>query len=305
MSWNPNASHTGDGIETVIVPRSRDLGGFSVRRALPAPQRQMVGPFIFFDHVGPAEFINGTGVDVRPHPHIGLATVTYLYKGEFQHRDSLGTSQMIYPGEVNWMIAGNGVTHSERTSAETRKNPHALHGIQTWVALPDRQEDTDAGFQHFGVADMPVISDAGVSLRLTLGRGWGKTAPAKTFSDMFYADATLRPGAKLPMPKDHEDRGVYVITGSISIAGDVFEAGQMMVLRPRDDITISAGEQGAHVMLLGGETLGGPRFIWWNFVASSQEKIDAAKEAWKQGDWAHGRFQLPPGDEAEFIPLPQ
>ena len=310
MSWNPTIEpicpnvDSLDSIETMIVPRSRDLGGFEVRRALPAPQRQMVGPFIFFDQAGPAEFLTNQGVDVRPHPHIGLATVTYLYEGEFQHRDSLGTNQMIFPGEVNWMIAGNGVTHSERTSESTRKGPHKLFGIQTWVALPDKDEAAPAEFEHHSRAALPFIEEEGKQLRLILGKAYGAHAPVKTFTEMFYADAILEAGARLPLPDDHEDRGIYVVEGSVDIAGDSFDAGRMMVFRPGDAITIAAGEQGARVMLLGGETLGGSRYIWWNFVASSQEKIDAAKEAWAQADWANGRFQLPPGDEHEFIPLP-
>ena len=273
MSWNPTIEPMfgdltdPDAIETVLVPRARDLGGFEVRRALPTARRQMVGPFIFFDQMGPAEFITDSGIDVRPHPHIGLATVTYLYQGEFQHRDSLGTNQMIYPGEVNWMIAGNGVTHSERPSPET-------------------------------------LQGEGKEVRLIIGNAWGEAAPVRTFTDMFYADAVLEAGAKLPLPDNHEDRGIYVTSGSIEVAGDIFEAGRMMVFRPGDAITVKAGSAGARLMLLGGETLNGPRHIWWNFVASSQEKIDAAKEAWAAGDWEHGRFTLPPGDSDEFIPLP-
>ena len=310
MSWNPTADPVcpvgaeADLIETLIIPRARDLGGFEVRRALPAPKRQMVGPFIFFDEVGPAEFVTGQGIDVRPHPHIGLATVTYLFQGEFQHRDSLGTNQMIHPGAVNWMIAGRGVTHSERTSAETRLRPSSLFGIQTWVALPERNEDVAAGFEHAAKDDLPVIEDGGASVRLVLGTGWGARAPVQTFSEMFYAHVELAPGAKLPLPVEHEDRGIYVVTGSILVAGQRFEANRMMVFRPGDAITVVAGSEGARVMALGGETLGGPRYIWWNFVASSQERIEAAKAAWKAGDWEHGRFQLPPGDDAEFIPLP-
>ena len=307
MSWNPHFSHDADAAmakpDIVIVPRARDIGGFSVRRALPAPQRQMVGPFIFFDHIGPAEFITGEGIDVRPHPHIGLATVTYLLKGEFQHRDSLGTNQMIYPGEVNWMVAGNGVTHSERTSAETRAKPSNLYGIQTWVALPDEAEDNPAAFEHQGTDALPLIEDDGASVRLILGRGWGETAPVSTFTDMIYADAVLLPNAQLPLPNDHEDRGIYVLEGSVDIAGDVFEAGRMMVFRPGDHIRVTAGNQGARLIVLGGETLNGPRHIWWNFVASSKEKIEAAKEAWIKGDFEHGRFKLPPGDDQEFIPI--
>ncbi|WP_118134590.1 pirin family protein [Oceanicella sp. SM1341] len=309
MSWNPTQSpdcpEAGalDALETLIIPRARDLGGFEVRRALPAPARQMVGPFIFFDQMGPAEFLTGGGIDVRPHPHIGLATVTYLYRGEFQHRDSLGTDQMIYPGEVNWMIAGNGVTHSERTSAAMRANPGALYGIQTWVALPEAHEETGAAFEHHGREALPMLEEPGKSVRLILGEAWGARAPVKTFSETFYADAVLAAGAMLPLPDNHEDRGVYVTEGSISVAGQVFEAGRMMVFRPGDAITLTAGPLGARVMVLGGETLNGPRYISWNFVASSQEKIDAAKEAWRQGDFEHGRFRLPPGDDAEHIPL--
>jgi len=311
VSWNPaiepNCPDCGtlESIETIIIPRARDIGGFEVRRALPSPQRQMVGPFIFFDQAGPADFITGQGIDVRPHPHIGLATVTYLYDGEFQHRDSLGTNQMIHPGEVNWMIAGNGVTHSERTSQATRNGAHKLFGIQTWVALPDAHEDVDAGFEHHGKAALPFLESDGKQVRLIIGHAYGERAPVKTFSDMFYADARLEAGAALPLPDNHEDRGLYVVSGSIEISGDVFDHGRMMVFRPGDEITVKAGPSGARLILLGGETLSGPRYIWWNFVASSQDRIDQAKEAWAQGDWEHGRFQLPPGDTEEFIPIPR
>ncbi|MFB8342780.1 pirin family protein [Brucella cytisi] len=311
MSWNPTQNPecpeavSQDAIETLIIPRTRDLGGFEVRRALPAPKRQMVGPFIFFDQVGPAEFLTGGGIDVRPHPHIGLATVTYLYEGAFHHRDSTGADQMVYPGEVNWMIAGNGVTHSERTSEEMRSRPRTAFGIQTWVALPDHAEDTAASFEHHGREALPVIEDEGKQVRLIIGSAWGARAPVKTFTETFYADIILSADAKLPLPDDHEDRGVYVVEGSILIAGTPFAAGQMMVFRPGDRISLTAGETGARLMVLGGETMNGPRYISWNFVASSQEKIDAAKEAWRKGDWEHGRFRLPPGDETEFIPLPE
>jgi redox-sensitive bicupin YhaK (pirin superfamily) len=310
MSWNPALEPgcpdaTGiDAIETLIVPRARDLGDFEVRRALPAPKRQMVGPFIFFDQAGPAEFVTGKGVDVRPHPHIGLATVTYLYRGEFQHRDSLGSNQLILPGAVNWMVAGRGVTHSERTSEETRKSRHSLFGIQTWVALPEDKEDVAPSFEHHGKDALPYIENDGVEVRLILGRAFGETAPAQVFSDTFYADATLQPGARMPMPDDHEDRGLYVVEGSIAVAGQAFDAGRMMVFRPGDHITVTAGENGARVIMLGGATLSGPRYIWWNFVASSQERIDAAKEDWRRGHWGKGLFDLPPDDRDEFIPLP-
>ncbi|PTX54332.1 hypothetical protein C8N43_3146 [Litoreibacter ponti] len=311
MSWNPTLeprcpdAGEMDQIETLIVPRARDLGGFEVRRALPSPKRQMVGPFVFFDQMGPAEFLTDQGIDVRPHPHIGLATVTYLYQGEFQHRDSLGTNQMIYPGEVNWMIAGNGVTHSERTSAETRAAGSKLFGIQTWVALPEEAEEVDAGFEHHGAEALPFLEGEGKKVRLILGNAWGERAPTKTFTEMFYADAVLQPGAAIPLPDNHEDRGIYVVSGSVNVAGDDFEAGRMMVFRPGDDLSIKAGPDGARLMMLGGETLNGPRYIWWNFVASSRDKIEAAKVAWAAGDWDHGRFKLPPDDKDEFIPLPE
>ncbi|MCQ4632574.1 pirin family protein [Shinella sp. CPCC 100929] len=311
MSWMPGIepqcpeAGTVDDIEMLIVPRARDLGGFEVRRALPAPERQMVGPFIFFDQMGPAEFLHDGGIDVRPHPHIGLATVTYLYQGEFQHRDSLGTNQMIYPGEVNWMVAGNGVTHSERTSPETRAKRHSLFGIQTWVALPEADEDKPASFEHQGADALPFLTGEGKEVRLILGNAWGERAPVKTFSEMFYADAVLEAGAKLPLPDNHEDRGLYVTQGSVLIAGQEFLAGRMMVFRPGDPITVTAGEAGARLMLLGGETMNGPRYIAWNFVASSKEKLEAAREAWSKGDFEHGRFRLPPDDKAEFIPFPE
>ncbi len=310
MSWNPaidpqsvNAADP-DAIETVIIPRSRDLGGFEVRRALPSPKRQMVGPFVFFDQTGPAEFITGQGIDVRPHPHIGLSTLTYLFEGEFQHRDSLGTDQMIFPGEVNWMTAGKGITHSERTSQETRKGKSKLFGIQTWVALPEDKEEADADFEHIGTDEVPRLESDGKDVNLVIGKAWGETNPITTHSEMFYADALLAPGAAIPLPDDHEDRGVYIVEGSIEVAGQSFEPGRMAIFRPGDAITVRAGEQGARLIILGGETLNGPRYLWWNFVASSKEKIEAAKEAWAEGEWENGRFQLPPDDADEFIPLP-
>jgi redox-sensitive bicupin YhaK (pirin superfamily) len=311
MSWNPALDPdcpTGDvidAVETVIVPRARDLGGFEVRRALPAPKRQMVGPFIFFDQMGPAEFVTGQGIDVRPHPHIGLATVTYLYKGKVHHRDSLGTDQWIEPGAVNWMVAGHGITHSERTDGDIRARPHDLFGIQTWVALPEAAEDAAAVFEHAPKDTLPLLEGEGKHVRLILGSAYGETAPVRVFSEMFYADVVLDAGAQIPLPDDQEDRGVYVVSGEITVAGDRFEAGQMIVFRPGDRISLGAGEAGARLVLLGGATLGGSRHIWWNFVASSKERIEAAKDAWRAGDWAHGRFRLPPGDDEEFIPLPE
>lgn len=310
MSWTPlldpqtPIGDAVDAIETVIIPRARDLGDFEVRRALPAPKRQMVGPFIFFDEMGPAEFLTGQSIDIRPHPHIGLATVTYLFQGKFHHRDSLGTDQWIEPGAVNLMNAGHGITHSERVDGDMLRAPYTMSGLQTWIALPKDAEDDAPAFTHAPKADLPLLEGEGKELRLILGTAYGEAAPTPTPSHMFYADALLQPGAKLPMPDTHEDRGAYVLEGEISIAGDVFGKGQMMVFRPGDAISMTAGPTGARVMILGGDTLEGPRHIWWNFVASSKERIEAAKEAWREGDWMHGRFKLPPTDNAEHIPLP-
>ena len=293
-----------DTIETVIVPRARDLGGFEVRRALPSAQRQMVGPFIFFDQMGPAEFLTGTGIDVRPHPHIGLGTVTYLLKGRLHHRDSLGTDAWTEPGAVNWMLAGQGITHSERTDGEARKAPLSMFGLQTWLARPKDREDAAAGFTHLGRDALPELEGEGKEVRLILGTAWGENVGLEMPSEVFYADARLAPGASIPLPDDHEDRGVYILDGEVSSGGQTFEAGRMLVFCPGDRVSVKAGPAGARVMLLGGATMDGPRFIWWNFVASSRERIDAAKEAWRAGDWQHGRFRLPPHDDQEFIPAP-
>jgi len=311
MSWNPALDpeipigDAVDAIETVIAPRARDLGGFEVRRALPSAARQMIGPFIFFDQIGPVEFLSGQrGIDIRPHPHIGLATVTYLLQGRLHHRDSLGTDQWITPGAVNWMNAGYGITHSERTDGAVRDSGQLLSGIQTWVALPEAQEDGAAGFEHVAAAALPALEGEGKTVRLVLGDAWGARAPMALPSEMFYADAQLEAGAQLPLPDNHEDRGVYVLQGAVHVAGETYAAGQMLVFRPGDQISLRAGDQGARLIVLGGATMAGPRYIWWNFVASSRDKIDAAKEAWRAGDWAHGRFRLPPEDHADLIPPP-
>ncbi|ODT57850.1 MULTISPECIES: pirin family protein [Paracoccus] len=310
MSWNPALTPGcpdaigADAIETLIIPRARDLGGFEVRRALPAPKRQMVGPFIFFDQMGPAEFLTDQGIDVRPHPHIGLGTVTYLYRGSFQHQDSTGADQIITPGALNWMVAGRGVTHSERSPEAVRAGPSSLLGIQTWIALPETHEDIAPSFEHHAATALPEIRDQGIEARLILGRAYGEIAPATMHSDTFYLDVTLAPRARFPSPVDHEDRGLYITEGSVSIAGQEFQAGQMMVFRPGDAITVAAGDRGARLMALGGATLNGPRHIWWNFVASSRERIEVAKQEWREARWGQGRFDLPPGDRDEHIPLP-
>lgn len=310
MSWNPALDpdipigDAVDAIETVVVGRTRDLGGFEVRRALPSIARQMVGPFIFFDQMGPAEFLTGQGIDVRPHPHIGLSTVTYLLKGRMHHRDSLGTDIWLEPGAVNLMTAGHGITHSERTDGEMLRAPYKMFGLQSWMAVPKSVEDDPAAFHHIGKQDLPELEGEGKKLRLILGHAYGVRAPVPLASEAFYADAVLEPHAQLPLPDDHEDRGVYVLEGEVTQGGQSYEPGKMLIFRPGDRISIKAGAQGARVMLLGGATMDGPRYIWWNFVASSKDRIDAAKEAWRAGDWAHGRFRLPPGDDHEFIPAP-
>ncbi|WP_071675200.1 pirin family protein [Nioella nitratireducens] len=310
MSWNPAIAPqcpTGDAvdaIDTLIIPRARDLGGFEVRRALPAPKRQMVGPFIFFDQMGPAELLPTKGLDVRPHPHIGLATISYLHRGRMHHRDSLGTDAWIEPGEVNLMIAGRGITHSERTDDATQTLPMPFFGLQTWIALPEELEDSAPDFRHAGAAALPLLKAEGKEVRLILGQAYGETAPVPVPSEMFYADAVLQAGAVLPLPDNHEDRAVYVTDGALEMAGETYGAGQMLVFRPGDHLSVTAGPAGARLVLLGGATLSGPRHIWWNFVASSRERIDAAKEAWRKADWASGPFHLPPHDDAEFIPLP-
>jgi redox-sensitive bicupin YhaK (pirin superfamily) len=304
MSWQPNNDpvpgnpRSCDAIEQVIVPRARDLGGFSVRRALPAASKQMVGPFIFFDQMGPAEFLIGSGIDVRPHPHIGLATVTYLFDGEIMHRDSLGSAFAIKPGELNLMSAGRGIVHSERTSAEQRAKGPRLFGIQAWAALPKAHEEGAPAFAHHGAGELPRISADGKTVRVIVGTLYGKTSPAALPHPAFYAEAVLAPGAVLPLDPDYDERGIYIASGEIDIAGETFSTGRLLVFRPGDRISILALSQ-ARLMLLGGEPMDGPRHIWWNFVSSSKDRIDAAK-----ADWKAGRFSPVPGDAEEFIPLP-
>ncbi len=294
------------GIKTVILAKSKDIGGFDVRRALPAKEQRMVGPFVFLDHMGPASFSAGQGgIDVRPHPHIGLATVTYLHAGEFQHKDSLGTDQMIYPGEVNWMIAGHGIAHSERTSAQTRKTAHTLAGVQVWVALPELYEDCPPAFEHVKADALPKPAYQGAQATLILGTAYGETAPVKTFQEMFYLDVKLAPHAAIPLPETHEQGAAYIISGEVGHGSDTFTTGMMIVFSPDYKVSLKAGEDGAHLMLLGGEAMDGPRHLWWNFVSSSKEKIEQAKRDWGDPDARAQRFALPPGDEAEFIPLPK
>lgn len=294
----PGNAYSCDAIETVIVPRARDLGGFSVRRALPSARKQMVGPFIFFDQMGPAEFLLGQGLDVRPHPHIGLSTVTYLFDGEIMHRDSLGVVQPIKPGALNLMTAGRGIVHSERTAPDERAKGPRLFGIQAWAALPQSHEENAPDFAHFDEAKLPRISGEGKRVRVIMGSLYGETSPVAFPWDVFYAEAVLAPGAVLPLDPTHDERAVYVVSGEIDIMGDVFGAGRLLVFRPGDRISILATAQ-TRLMLMGGEPMDGPRHIWWNFVSSRKERIDQAKAEWKTG-----KFQTVPGDAEEFIPLP-
>ena len=304
MSWTPTndpltgEAHACDAIEQVIVPRARDLGGFSVRRALPAAGRQMVGPFIFFDQMGPAEFLVGTGIDVRPHPHIGLATVTYLFDGEIIHRDNLGTAMAIKPGELNLMSAGNGIVHSERTAPQERAKGPRLYGIQAWAALPTSHEESTATFAHYDAAQLPRLTGDGKTVRIVMGSMFGQSSPAAFPHPSFYAEAVLAPGAVLPLDADYDERAIYVASGEIDIAGDSFEAGRLLVFKPGDRISVLATAQ-SRLILLGGEPMDGPRHIWWNFVSSSKDRIAAAK-----ADWKAKRFASVPGDSDEFIPLP-
>lgn len=292
-------------IDIIIEPRTRDLGGFTVGRVLPYARRRMVGPFVFFDVMGPADFKPGAGIDVRPHPHIGLATVTYLFSGEIRHRDSLGYDLNIRPGDVNWMTAGRGIVHSERTDDDTRAQGQMMHGIQSWVALPASEEESAPEFHHHAKADLPVIERDGAVMRLIAGAAFGETSPVKTFSPMFYLGVEAGKGARIPLPENYEDRALYIVEGDVIVDGEQFESGRMLVFNASaapDIQTTSASK----LMLLGGARIG-ERVIWWNLVASSQDKIDRAKQEWldaAEKNFQDTAFSLPPG-ETEFIPLPE
>lgn len=288
------------GVDSVILPPVRDLGdGFSVRRALPSAHRRMVGPFIFFDQMGEATFDSGEGLDVRPHPHIGLATVTYLLDGEILHRDSVGSIQPIRPGEVNWMTAGSGIVHSERTSEENRAKGGKLFGLQTWVALPKAAEEVDPAFAHHKAHEIPTIEDAGTRLTLIAGSSDGLVSPVKTFSDMVYADIVLQHGARYQLRAEHVERAIYVISGAVEVVGQTggFAAGELVVFKPGAEIILRA-DGPTRLMLLGGEPLPEQRHIFWNFVSSSPDRIEQAKQDWKTQRFA------PVPQESEFIPLP-
>lgn len=288
-------------LDAVITPRASDLGnGFTVKRALPSLQRQMIGPFIFLDQMGRAMLPPGDGLDVPPHPHIGLATVTYLFEGELLHRDSLGVVQAIRPGELNWMTAGSGIVHSERTPAEQRAAESALYGIQCWVALPERDEEMAPAFAHHDADELPVTDAEGASLRVIAGELCGLRSPAATRSALFYADLVLAAGAKFRLAADYDERAAYVVEGELKMppGDDVHGAGQLLVFGRGGEIVLQA-QSNVRLLLLGGEPMEGRRFIWWNFVSSSRERIEQAK-----ADWRDGRFGHVPG-ETEFIPLPE
>jgi len=305
MSWMPTNDpilgdpQTCDALDLVIVPRTRDLGdGFAVRRALPHGKRQMVGPFIFFDHFGPVQFVSGTGMDVRPHPHIGLATVTYLFDGSIMHRDSEGNVQEIQPGAMNLMTAGRGIAHSERTPDVQRRNGQSMLGLQSWIALPKGREEIDPTFQHYGADSLPGVEDTGFTARVIAGSAFGAASKVEMVSPWFYVEVSLAEGRSVPLDADHEERAIYIVDGEVEIAGDRFEGPRMLIFRPGDRITVRATRP-ARMMFLGGTALEGPRYIWWNFVSSSRERIEQAKQ-----DWKTGRFEAVP-DETEFIPLPE
>ena len=282
----------------LLAPHTRDLGGFEVRRLLPAFERKMVGPFIFFDHMGPVDFAPGEGMDVRPHPHIGLATVTYLFEGAVLHRDSLGSVQRITAGDVNWMTAGRGIAHSERTPPDERARGQRIHGLQTWVALPREHEFVEPSFTHVARERLPRIERDGVRLSVVAGRAYGYEAPTPTFGETLYVAAELDAGATLTVPAEHEERAVYAIDGDVTIDGELVPAAHLALLDLAREVTVAARDP-ARVMLVGGARMDGDRYIWWNFVGSTRGAIEQAKEAWREQ-----RFAPIPG-ETEFIPLPE
>jgi redox-sensitive bicupin YhaK (pirin superfamily) len=284
-------------IELVVEGRARDLGGFSVRRALPSLLRRLVGPFIFFDHMGPAHMPVGEGMDVRPHPHIALATVTYLFEGEIDHKDSLGSVQTVRPGDVNWMLAGRGIAHSERSSPESRRAGVRIHGIQSWVALPRDREEAEPRFDHHPSATLPKVSLEGAVLDVIAGTAYGETSPVNVLSPTLYVHAQLSAGARIPLDDEHEERALYVASGELECDGRLFGPGSLVVVRAGETVLLEA-DQPTRIMIIGGAKLEGERHIWWNFVSSSEERIERAKD-----DWKNGRFAKVPGDD-EFIPLP-
>jgi len=288
-----------DLIDRIITPTTHDLGGFKVHRTLPSKPHQMVGPFIFFDQMGPAHLDIGTGIDVRPHPHINLSTVTYLFAGAIDHRDSLGTFARIEPGAVNLMTAGHGIAHSERSPGDERAHGPELSGIQTWIAMPEDKEEIDPAFEHVAKAELPLIEAHGATARIIMGELWGQRAPTTTYAETIYADILLAPGASMPIDAGADERAVYLAIGEAEIDGMPMAINTLYVLKPGVAMTLrSAG--GGRVMLCGGEAFTTERHVWWNFVSSRKDRIQQAKE-----DWKAGRFAKVPGDEKEFIPIPE
>lgn len=285
-----------DQIELIIQPRVKELGGFSVRRALPSARRRMVGPWLFFDHMGPAEFAAGQGINVRPHPHVNLATVTYLFEGEILHRDSLGSLQAIRPGDINLMVAGRGIVHSERERPEVTARPHRLHGLQLWLALPEADEEVEPAFYHYPDAEIPAVTVAGVPVRVMMGGAYGVTSPVKTFADTLYVEAYLRAGQTLVVP-EAEERAVYVASGQLKVRDTEIPEHSLAVLADLPGVMVEALSD-SRIGIIGGEKMT-PRFIEWNFVSSRKARIEQAK-----ADWSAQRFPKVPGDAAEFIPLP-
>ncbi|MFA5507725.1 MAG: pirin family protein [Vulcanimicrobiota bacterium] len=303
MSWMPGADPDvnfdfPETVEMVIIPRTGDLGNFGVLRSLPFRRKRMVGPFIFWDQMGPGEFLSGQGIDVRPHPHIGLSTVTYLFDGSLHHRDSLGTDQTILPGEINLMSAGSGIVHSERTGQKQRQVPSRLFGIQSWLAQPLSREESSPTFHHQSRDGLPEERGEGVQLKVLLGEAFGLRSSVPLDWPAIYLDINLEKGARFSVPREVEERALYGLSGRFEVAGQEYPAKQMVVLRPGAQVTIKALEP-TRLTLLGGEAMDGPRYIWWNFVSSSRERLEQAKE-----DWRLGRFAPVPGDSEEFIPLP-
>ena len=286
-------------VATIIDARPRDIDGFPIRRLLPSRTRRLVGPFIFFDHMGPAELGPGTGMDVRPHPHIGLATVTYLFDGEIVHRDSLGSHQPIRPGAINWMTAGRGIAHSERTSPELRRTGSNVHGLQLWVALPLSHEETDPAFHHHGADELPAFERDGARIRVLAGAAYGERSPVQTFSPLFYVDVAMPAGSELPIPGHHQERAAYVVSGALDCDAEIAAQGRMLVFAPNADVRLRATAE-SRIVLIGGAPLDGKRHIWWNFVSSSKERIERAKR-----DWRERRFAKIPEDEGELVPLPE
>ena len=282
-----------------LTPTSHDLGAFEVRRTLPSRPRTMVGPFIFVDQFGPAHFDVGAGMDVRPHPHINLATVTYLFEGAIEHRDSLGTHAVIRPGALNLMTAGRGIVHSERTPAAERASGSPISGMQTWLALPDGKEEIDPAFEHVAARDLPVIEGDGVRATIIMGSLWGKTAPTTQHAATIYADIAMNAGSSIPIAAEADERAILVAIGDASLDGQSLTRHAMHVLAPGAAMTLTATTD-ARVMLLGGEAFATKRHVWWNFVSSDRERINQAK-----ADWKEGRFPKVPGDEVEWIPIPE